>query len=112
MGKIKQKNIKAGESINMINTWEGSFIASKPALLPLGVGSSTGSVEIRGLFFFGMVVLAIGLVSVVYPRFFWNIGIGRKAKAPPPRAYLVMLRIGGILACALGVIMLLKAFQM
>ncbi|HOL17850.1 MAG TPA: hypothetical protein PLY40_06150, partial [Bacillota bacterium] len=101
-----------GGSINMISTWGGCFSILKPALLPLVAGGPTGPVETRGLLYFGILVLATGLVSIVYPRFFWNIGVGRKAKIPPPRAYLMMLRVGGILACGLGAIMLLKVYQM
>jgi hypothetical protein len=81
------------------------------ALLLLSAESPPVPGDARGLFFFGVLVLGTGLVSLIYPRFFWIIGIGRKAKIPPPPMYLTMLRLGGVLACALAVAMLLKASQ-
>ncbi len=82
------------------------------ALLLFSAENTAAPVDPRGLFFFGALVLGAGLVSLVYPRLFWNIGIGRKAKIPPPRLYLGMLRLGGVLACALAAVMLLKACQL
>lgn len=81
------------------------------ALLLLSAESPAAPVDARGLFFFGVLVLGTGLISLIYPRLFWNIGIGRKAKIAPPPLYLGMLRFGGVLACALAVVMLLKACQ-
>ena len=80
------------------------------ALLILLAGEPAVPVDARGLLFFGIFVLLTGLVSIIYPRFFWNIGIGRKARIPPPPLYLTMLRTGGLLACAVAVAMLLRAF--
>jgi len=68
-------------------------------------------IETRGLLYFGIFILITGLVSLIYPRFFWNIGIGRKAVIPPPSLYLTMLRLGGLLACAIAAAMLLNAFR-
>ena len=81
------------------------------AFLFFSAESPAAPVDARGLFFFGILVLGTGLISLIYPRLFWNIGIGRKARIQPPRLYLTMLRFGGVLACVLAVVMLLKACQ-
>lgn len=52
-------------------------------------------------------ILAIGLVSLLYPKLFWWMRIGRKAKhIPPVTAYIVVLRIGGVLTCAVALYLL------
>lgn len=53
--------------------------------------------------FLATFILAIGLVSLFYPKLFWWLRIGRKAKdIPPVPAYLMMLRIGGGLTSAVA----------
>jgi hypothetical protein len=49
------------------------------------------------------IILAIGLVSLFYPKLFWWLRIGRKAKdIPPIKAYILVLRTGGLLTCAVA----------
>lgn len=86
------------------------FAYSAAALL--FTGSPASPADARGLFYFGIFILITGLVSIIYPYFFWNVGLGRKVKIPPPSLYLIMLRIGGILACAVAAVMLWKVSQL
>ena len=52
-------------------------------------------------------ILAVGLLSFFYPRFFWWLRIGRKAKdIPPVTAYITVLRIGGGLTCVVALYLL------
>lgn len=52
-------------------------------------------------------ILAIGLLSLFYPKLFWWMRIGRKAKhIQPITAYIVVLRIGGVLTCAVALYLL------
>jgi hypothetical protein len=63
------------------------------------VPSDTG-----GVIFFGVFIIAIGVFSVVYPQAFWYLRVGRKIPGVPPnKLYLVVLRIGGLLAILLGI---------
>ncbi len=56
-------------------------------------------------------ILAIGLVSLFYPRVFWWLRIGRRAKnIPPVAAYIAVLRVGGILTCAVALYLLYHIF--
>ena len=77
-------------------------------------GTAEAGPDLKGtLFFFGLFMLAIGLLSIIYPRLFWYLRIGHKIKVEgvsPGRLYLAVLRIGGILVCALAVWMLLNSF--
>ncbi len=53
-----------------------------------------------GLMIMALIILAIGLVSIFYPQVFWWMRIGRKAKhISPVAAYIMVLRIGGVLTC-------------
>lgn len=59
------------------------------------------------LIFFGIFIIAIGLASIIYPQLFWYLRIGRKVpRVAPMRSYLILLRIGGLLAMTLGIYML------
>lgn len=83
-----------------------------PAILQAAAGEVPADPGIeKGLIFFGAIVLAVGLVSLFNPRFFWYLRIGRKLPpgTSPGRLYLNVLRFGGILACALAVLVLLQA---
>lgn len=58
-------------------------------------------------------ILAIGLVAVFYPKLFWWMRIGRKAKdIPPIPAYIMVLRIGGVLTCAVAIYLLYYTFYL
>jgi hypothetical protein len=60
-----------------------------------------------GLVFFGIVFFGTGLVSVFYPRLFWWLRIGRKVKdAVPAPLYLATIRLGGVLLCAVALLIL------
>lgn len=78
----------------------------------LFTGSPASPAEAGGLLYFGIFVLITGLVSIIYPYFFWNVGLGRKVRIPPPTLYLTMLRIGGVLACAVAAVMLWKVSRL
>ena len=56
---------------------------------------------------FGMFILIIGVLSLVYPRLFWHLRIGRKVPGVEPSSlYLIMLRLGGLLVIVLGLVMI------
>ncbi|HPU02088.1 MAG: hypothetical protein GX890_09055 [Firmicutes bacterium] len=60
-----------------------------------------------------LIILAIGLVSLLSPKTFWWLRIGRKAKdIPPVPAYLMVLRIGGALTCAVAIYLLYYIFSL
>ncbi len=59
------------------------------------------------LLFFGLLTIAIGLVSIIRPQLFWYLRIGRKLPGiDPHRYYLLVLRFGGVLVIAIGLVML------
>lgn len=85
----------------MIEIFAGN---SKAGLAAAGkqIENITGS-----LLFFSLLFMAIGLISIVYPRLFWYLRIGRKVKGVEPSSvYLWVLRIGGFMLFALGAIIL------
>lgn len=72
----------------------------------LATGKSVEDI-LAGLIFFSVLLIAIGLTSIVYPKLFWYLRIGRKVPSVEPSPlYLWVLRFGGILVLALGVFML------
>jgi hypothetical protein len=78
--------------------WERAAAAAQPEV-------SSG-----GLIFFAVVFFAIGLVSIFYPRLFWWLRVGRKLKdSSPGPLYLGTIRLGGVLVCAVALLILLKA---
>ncbi len=59
------------------------------------------------LLFFSLFFMVIGLISIVYPRLFWYLRIGRKVKGVEPSSiYLWVLRTGGFMLFALCAIIL------
>lgn len=61
-----------------------------------------------GLTLFAVLFILLGLVSVVFPKAFWHMRIGRKVPhVKPSKLYLGMLRFGGLLVVALGIYLLL-----
>lgn len=77
--------------------------------LQAGVAAAGKQVEdITGsLLFFSLFFMVIGLISIVYPRLFWYLRIGRKVRGVEPSSvYLWVLRIGGIMLFALGAFIL------
>lgn len=76
------------------------IVSSAAGLAAAGkaVQDMTGS-----LLFFSVMLVAIGLLSIFYPRFFWYLRIGRKVKGVEPgNLYLWVLRIGGMIVFGLG----------
>ena len=66
-----------------------------------------------GMVFFGLFIVAIGLLSVVYPQVFWYLRVGRKIPGVPPnKLYLVVLRIGGLLTILLGIYVIIYLRQL
>ncbi len=62
------------------------------------------------IMFFGIFITALGIISIIYPRIFWYLRVGRKLEgAAPGKLYLWVLRFGGILAVALGLFMIYSA---
>ncbi len=71
------------------------------------------SVNPWSLAFFGILVLIVGAVSLIYPQVFWYLRIGHKLKGVnPSRLYLLTLRFGGILTIAVGIIIIYYAWIM
>ena len=76
--------------------------------------SATGTPPVNpwSLLFFGLLVIAIGITSIVYPQLFWYLRIGRKLKeGSPSRLYLVVLRFGGVLNVAVGAVIIYYAWM-
>ncbi len=68
-------------------------------------------VQPYSLFFFGFLLLAVGIVSMIFPRLFWHLRIGRKVPhVEPSSLYLMMLRFGGLLTVALGLVFFYQAW--
>ncbi len=64
-------------------------------------------VNTGNLLFFGLFIMAVGLVSIIYPQAFWYLRVGRKLPGvPPSRLYLGVLRFGGLLVIGLAAIIL------
>lgn len=90
----------------------GSLSGCGRALSTAGTeaGSSPGQQAQAGLIFFGVLTLAVGLCSIIYPQFFWWLRIGRRAPhVAPIRAYLNLIRAGGVLVCILALLILYSA---
>jgi uncharacterized protein YjeT (DUF2065 family) len=65
------------------------------------------SPDLSSLRLFGVLVLAIGVLSLLRPQIFWHLRVGRKIPGVPPnKLYLIVLRFGGVLVVALGLWML------
>lgn len=63
--------------------------------------------DLGGLSLFAVFFILLGLVSVIFPKLFWHMRIGRKVPhVTPSKLYLGMLRFGGLLVVALGVYLL------
>lgn len=66
-----------------------------------------------GFIIVALIILAIGLTSLLFPKVFWWLRIGRKAKdIPPVPAYLLVLRIGGALTCAVALYLFYYIFTL
>ncbi|MGM0652911.1 MAG: DUF6199 family natural product biosynthesis protein [Bacillota bacterium] len=80
----------------------GSYLAAA-GNLPRGT--------IGSLLFFSVLLLVVGLISILYPRLFWYLRIGRKVEGIEPSSlYLGVLRIGGMMVFALGAVILYYTF--
>ena len=65
------------------------------------------SPDLSSLRLFGIIILAVGILSLIRPQVFWHLRVGRKIPGvPPTKLYLQVLRFGGILVVALGLWML------
>lgn len=70
------------------------------------------AIEPGNLIFFGLLIIVFGLVSIIFPQFFWQLRVGRKIPGVPPnKLYLMVLRFGGLLVIILGLIMLYYAWS-
>ncbi len=80
------------------------------SIMVLATGNSVEEV-LGGLIFFSILLIAVGLTSVFYPRLFWYLRIGRKVKdVKPSPIYLWVLRFGGLLVITLGIFMIYYTF--
>ncbi|GEM_PF-887195 len=62
------------------------------------------------ILFFGIFISTLGMISIIYPRIFWYLRVGRKLKgAAPGKLYLWVIRFGGILVLAMGLFMIYSA---
>ncbi|MDY6827006.1 MAG: hypothetical protein SVV67_07500 [Bacillota bacterium] len=83
-----------------------SFLKSNYLEIFLAAGKNV-PVPTGNLIFFGILIIAVGLASLIYPQIFWHLRVGRKVPdMAPNRAYLTLLRFGGILVIILGLVML------
>ncbi len=65
------------------------------------------SPDLSSLRLFGIIILAVGILSLIRPQVFWHLRVGRKIPGvPPTKLYLQVLRCGGVLVVALGLWML------
>lgn len=68
-------------------------------------------VEPYSLVFFGILLIIVGMVSIIYPRLFWHLRIGRKIPGVAPSSlYLMVLRFGGLLTVILGLFFFYQAW--
>ena len=66
--------------------------------------------NVTNLYFFGILLVALGVFSVLRPQTFWHLRVGRKIPGVKPnKLYLLVLRFGGILTTLLGLIIILNA---
>ncbi|SHJ31982.1 DUF6199 family natural product biosynthesis protein [Lutispora thermophila] len=55
----------------------------------------------------GLIILILGGLSAISPEAAWNLEIGWKVRdAKPSDAYLLYIRITGIIACVIGLILI------
>ncbi len=84
-----------GFNCEHLYTYSVNFGAGKP--LPVVPDS---------ILFFGILFTVIGAISIIYPRIFWYLRVGRKLKgASPGKLYLWVLRFGGVLVVAIGLLL-------
>ena len=66
-----------------------------------------------GLIVLIILIFGIGLLSLFYPRLFWWLRIGRRDKdIAPVQSYILVLRIGGALTCAVALYLLYYIFYL
>ncbi len=66
--------------------------------------------NVASLYFFGILLIALGVFSVVRPQTFWHLRIGRKIPGVrPSNLYLHLLRFGGVMTAILGLVVILNA---
>lgn len=83
------------------------FIIGTQAII---VSGNSRPVMPESLIFFGLLITITGIISIVYPRLFWYLRVGRKLQgAPPQKLYLHVLRFGGVLATVLGLVIIYHA---
>ncbi len=70
----------------------------------LAVGETLPEVP-ESIMFFGIIFIIIGMISILYPQFFWYLRVGRKLEgATPGKLYLWVLRFGGIMVVIVGLV--------
>jgi hypothetical protein len=66
--------------------------------------------NVTSLYFFGILLVALGVFSVLRPQTFWHLRVGRKIPGVQPnKLYLIVLRFGGIMTTLLGIVIILNA---
>ena len=81
-----------------------------PGSILAAAGKSTQDIT-GSLLFFSVLLLVVGLISILYPRLFWYLRIGRKVEGIEPSSlYLWVLRIGGVMVFSLGAAILYYIF--
>lgn len=66
--------------------------------------------HVTSMYFFGILLIALGVYSVARPQTFWYLRVGRKVPGVQPSSlYLFLLRFGGIMAILLGLVTILNA---
>jgi uncharacterized membrane protein HdeD (DUF308 family) len=66
--------------------------------------------NVASLYFFGILLIALGVFSIIRPQTFWHLRVGRKIPGvKPSNLYLHLLRFGGIMTALLGLVIILNA---
>ncbi len=66
--------------------------------------------NVTSLYFFGFLLIALGVFSIVRPQTFWHLRVGRKIPGVrPSNLYLHLLRFGGVMTAILGLVIILNA---
>jgi len=91
-----------------MNLWDEYYLGS----LLLSAGQ-VPEFNLGSMIVFAVMIMAIGLVSIIYPQLFWHLRVGRKIPSVPSnKLYLLVLRFGGILVVVFGLVMIYQVWRL